>query len=133
MKLRAELLVKINGHYCVRNYRAEKKSLQILLSSTQAGPGRKVKQEREEISRNHVPRLFLSSVHVRRKGRFNAAQRGPGSPHLQRSKLISVSTQSLVSQPSNSLRSRIRRRGHVPHAQSDRAHCSDVLLKLSEG
>ena len=44
-------------------YRAEKKSLQILLSSTQAGPGRKVKQEQEEISRNHVPRLFLGSVH----------------------------------------------------------------------
>ena len=43
-------------------YRAEKKSLQILLSSTQSGPGRKVKQEQEEISRNHVPRLFLSSV-----------------------------------------------------------------------
>ena len=39
-------------------YRAEKKSLQILLSSTQAGPGRKVKQEKEEISRNHVPRLI---------------------------------------------------------------------------
>ena len=45
-----------------RKYRAEKKCLQILLSSTQAGPGRKVKQEEEEISRNHVPRLFLSSV-----------------------------------------------------------------------
>ena len=43
-------------------YRAEKKSLQILLSSTQAGPGRKVKQEQEGISRNHVPRLFLGSV-----------------------------------------------------------------------
>ena len=43
-------------------YRAEKKSLQILLSSTKAGPGRKVKQEQEEISRNHVPRLFLGSV-----------------------------------------------------------------------
>ena len=43
-------------------YRAEKKSWQILLSSTQAGPGRKVKQEQEEISRNHVPRLFLGSV-----------------------------------------------------------------------
>ena len=28
-------------------YRAEKKFLQILLSSTQAGPGRKVKQEQE--------------------------------------------------------------------------------------
>ena len=44
-------------------YRAEKKSLQILLSSTQAGPVRKVKQEQEEISRNHVPRLFLGSVY----------------------------------------------------------------------
>ena len=43
-------------------YRAEKKSLQILLSRTQAGPGRNVKQEQEEISRNHVPRLFLGSV-----------------------------------------------------------------------
>ena len=43
-------------------YRTEKNSLQILLSSTQAGPGRKVKQEKEDISRNHVPRLFLGSV-----------------------------------------------------------------------
>ena len=43
-------------------YRGEKKSLQILLSSTQAGPDRKVKQEQEEISRNHVPRLYLGSV-----------------------------------------------------------------------
>ena len=39
-----------------------KKSLQILLGNIQAGPGRKVKQEQEEISRNHVPRLFLGSV-----------------------------------------------------------------------
>ena len=38
--------------------------MQILLSSTQAGPGRKVKQEQEKISRNHVPRLFLGSVHA---------------------------------------------------------------------
>ena len=36
--------------------------MQILLSSTQVGPGRQVKQEQEEISRNHEPRLFLSSV-----------------------------------------------------------------------
>ena len=36
--------------------------MQILLSRTQAGPGRKVKQEQEEISRNNVPRLFLGSV-----------------------------------------------------------------------
>ena len=34
----------------------------MLLSSTQAGPGRKVEQEQEEIYRNHVPRLFLGSV-----------------------------------------------------------------------
>ena len=40
--------------------------MQILLSSTQAGPGRKVKQEQEEISRNHVPRVFLGFVNVSR-------------------------------------------------------------------
>ena len=45
-------------------YRAEKKALQILLSRTQAGPGSKVKQQEEDISRNHVPRLFLNSVHM---------------------------------------------------------------------
>ena len=33
-----------------------------MLSSTQAEPGRKVKQQQEDISRNHVPRLFLSSA-----------------------------------------------------------------------
>ena len=43
-------------------YRAEKKSLQILLSSTQAGPGRKVKQEQEEISSNHVQTFIYLSV-----------------------------------------------------------------------
>ena len=45
-------------------YRAEKKSWQILLSSTQAGPSRKVTQEQEESSCNHAPRLFLGSVHI---------------------------------------------------------------------
>ena len=30
------------------------KGVQILLSNSQAGPGRKVKKEQEEISRNHV-------------------------------------------------------------------------------
>ena len=42
-------------------YRDEIYSLQILLS-TQAGPGRTVKQEQEEISPNHVQRLNLISV-----------------------------------------------------------------------
>ena len=40
----------------------EKKGLQILLSYSQAGPGRKAKQDQEEISRNHVPTFFLGSV-----------------------------------------------------------------------
>ena len=35
-------------------YRARNKGMQILLSNSQAGLGRTVKQEQEEISRNHV-------------------------------------------------------------------------------
>ena len=38
------------------------KSLQILLSYSQAAPGRKAKQDQEEISRYHVQRLLLRSV-----------------------------------------------------------------------
>ena len=56
----------VGAHLCknASMYRGEKKSVQILLSYSQAGPGRKAKQDQEEISRNHVPRLFLGSVHV---------------------------------------------------------------------
>ena len=43
-------------------YMGEKKGLQILLSYSQAGPGRKAKQVQEEISRNHVHTFFLGSV-----------------------------------------------------------------------
>ena len=43
-------------------YRAEKKSLQILLSSNQAGPGGKVKQEQEEIFRINVQTFIFLSV-----------------------------------------------------------------------
>ena len=39
-------------------------SLQNLLSRTQAGPGRTVKKEQEEISPNHVQRVNLISVYV---------------------------------------------------------------------
>ena len=39
-------------------YRGEKKGLQILLSYSQAGPGRKAKQGQEQISHNHVPTFF---------------------------------------------------------------------------
>ena len=43
-------------------YRDEIYSLQNLLSRNQAGPGRTVKKEQEEISPNHVQRLNLISV-----------------------------------------------------------------------
>ena len=43
-------------------YRDENYSLQILLSRSQAGPVRIVKQEQEEISSNHVQRINLTSV-----------------------------------------------------------------------
>ena len=46
-------------------YKAPKKGLQILLSRTQAGPGRTGKQEQEQISRNHVQTIFGSSVQFR--------------------------------------------------------------------
>ena len=45
-------------------YRDEIYSLQILLSRTQTGPGRTVKQGQEEISPNHVQRINLISVYV---------------------------------------------------------------------
>ena len=43
-------------------YRDEIYSLQILLSRTQARPGRTVKQEQDEILPNHVQRINLISV-----------------------------------------------------------------------
>ena len=45
-------------------YRDEIYSLQNLLSRTQAGPGRTVKKEQEEISPNHVRRINLISVRI---------------------------------------------------------------------
>ena len=47
----------------VGKYRDEIYSLQILISRTQAGPCRTVKQEQEQISPNHVHRINLISVH----------------------------------------------------------------------
>ena len=43
-------------------YRDEINSLQIQLSSTQAGPGRAVKEQQEQNSPNHVQRVNLISV-----------------------------------------------------------------------
>ena len=45
-------------------YRSELKGLFVLLSRTQAGPGRAVKQEQEENSRNHIQAFSLISVYT---------------------------------------------------------------------
>ena len=51
-----ETLSRIRMQYATPElkYRGRLKSVQIIQSRTQAGPGRKVMQEQEEISRNHV-------------------------------------------------------------------------------
>ena len=43
-------------------YRGGNKGMFVLLSRTQAGPGRTVKQEQEDISRNHVQTFISPSV-----------------------------------------------------------------------
>ena len=43
-------------------YRDWLKDRQMLLGNSQAGPGRTVKQEQEEISRNHVQTFIPGSV-----------------------------------------------------------------------
>ena len=54
---------------CERTFRTRRvyigvnKGLHVLLSRTQAGPGRTVKQEQEEISRNHEQTFIYLSVH----------------------------------------------------------------------
>ena len=50
-------------------YRGENKGLHVLLSRTQAGPGRTVKQKQEEISRNHLQTFIFPSVHVNNFGK----------------------------------------------------------------
>ena len=45
-------------------YWGREKSLQILISYSQAGPGRKAKQGQEEISCNHVP-TFFSALYMK--------------------------------------------------------------------
>ena len=47
----------------IRMYRDRLNGVQILLSNSQEGPGRTVKQEQEEIYRNHVQTFIYLSVH----------------------------------------------------------------------
>ena len=53
-------------------YRGVNKGLYVLLSRTQSGPGRTVKQEQEEISRNHVHTFIYLSVDLRQQGLHNS-------------------------------------------------------------
>ena len=54
-------------------YRDRLKGVQILWSNSQAGPGRKVKQEQEDISRNHVQAFFPGSVWAARQMQYPEA------------------------------------------------------------
>ena len=50
---------------CQWEYRGVNKGVHVLISRIQAGPGRTVQQEQEEISRNHVQTFSGCSVHSR--------------------------------------------------------------------
>ena len=65
------------------------KGAQILLSYSQAGPGRKTKQGQEEISRNHVPSFFLGSVVCGLPTSFHALKCKVRSLAIKKSKLFS--------------------------------------------
>ena len=60
-----DLYCKTIGNNDICFYRGVIKGLFVLLSRTQAGPGRTVKQEQEEISRNHVQTFISPSVNAR--------------------------------------------------------------------
>ena len=60
-----EVRVRVLHPICTFKVQRGKKGLFVLLSRTQAGPGRTVKQEQEQISRNHVQTFIYLSVHVR--------------------------------------------------------------------
>ena len=55
-----------------RKYRGENKGLYFLLSRSQAGPGKIVKQEQEEISRNHVQTFIYLSVYILNESTFSS-------------------------------------------------------------
>ena len=59
----------IQGMY----YRGPGKSMQMLLSNSQAGPGKTVMQEQEEISRNHIQAFLPGSVEEGNKGRMESS------------------------------------------------------------
>ena len=64
MKPSAKFVQSRGSSICETLYRGGKKGLYVLLSRTQAGPGRAIKEEQEENSRNHIQTLFLISVEI---------------------------------------------------------------------
>ena len=64
----------------LRHYRTRNKGMQILLSNSQAGSGRTVKQEQEEISCNHGQAFIPGSVFSKQRSALSspAHERRPG-------------------------------------------------------
>ena len=58
----AVLPAVIRIHFPKSDYRGVNKGVYVLLGRTQSGPGRTVKQEQEEISRNHIQTFIYLSV-----------------------------------------------------------------------
>ena len=56
---RTGLALRLFNSSSVEIYSGSVQGLQILLSNSQAGPGRAVKQEQEEISHNHIRALYI--------------------------------------------------------------------------
>ena len=74
------------------------KGLNVLLSRTQAGPGRAVKQEQVEISRNHVQTFIYLSVHSWFKSQISKISETRHSPssseHIVHTPFCKITTNS---------------------------------------
>ena len=56
------LVYRERDKFTINTYRGVNIGLYVLLSRTQAGPGRTVKKEQDEIYRNHVQTFIFPSV-----------------------------------------------------------------------
>ena len=88
--------------------RGAKKGLHVLLHRTQAGPGRTVKQEQEEISRNHVQTFICLSVDSLRYHEIQATFRqNKGEPESRERERVFLILRYRADQVSKIARSKI--------------------------
>ena len=73
--------------------------MQILISNSKAGPGRTVKQEQEEISRNHVQAFIPGSVQSLAAGKLARLMRQPSLESFPKSPKPSPPLLSFLSEP----------------------------------